>query len=1239
MGRVIDESYRIVRLIGRGGMGSVYEAIEAATGRRVAVKVIRDLAESRRPEALLARFRREARAAMAIDSPHVAKVLATGLDHETGAPFIVMEYLEGEDLDQLFLRAAQLPLDLALRVVGQACLALQAAHAAGVVHRDVKPANVFLAREGTEIVVKVLDFGIARMDTGAGRESAGLTRTGSMIGSPLYMSPEQARGLKDIDHRSDLWSLGVLLHRALTGRCPHEGTDALGDLIIAICTLPVPPIREVMPSIPPRVAAIVHRALEREPEARFASAGEMLDALRQILPGGFDIDEVMLPDDGPRSEGRAPAEKTLTAPGRPSAPEGADPHAATVPEASLTDPRATGEPTDPSSGPPEITGDGPPPSGRPSFAEDQLLAGRYRIVRFISRGAGGEVYEAEDLELRVRVALKSIRASIARDPDALARFKREILLARSISHPNVCRIFDLGQHRDGGGGAFFLTMELLDGETLADRIERRGRLPEAEALPLVRQMAAALGAAHDAGVVHRDFKPGNVVIVPSRDGERAVVADFGLALATATPGDARDAARLTAEGKIVGTPAYVAPEQVNGEPITPRTDVYALGLVMYEMVTGQLAFGGETLLSVVARRLAEPPPPPASIVPDLDRRWEAVILRCLERAPAARFASAADVVAALDAPSAPPPRPPPSRPAPPPPRSRLPSRWWIGALAAIVALGAAAAVRFSSSGDPAPPAGSPRRLTSAPGWEAEPAISPDGKLVAYVSDETGNADIWVVDVRGGVPRRLTDDPAQDRAPVWFPDSGAIAFASERGGEERIWKVPVTGGPAAPIVAGIDPAISPDGERIAFVRPDARGRYLVWAAPLADPGQARAITTDQDGLWENRHPVWSPDGATVAYQDHQNIWIVPAAGGPARRVTSGNDRDSWPAFSSDGRHLYFSSMREGTIALWRLSTREGRLVRLTLGTGPEVEPRASRDGARLAYSTYAEERSLVVADPATGARARMPDVGVFALSPDGGEIVYAGDRGGRYGLWAQPLDRLSARGDPRLLAELTGTLACPAFSPDGRWIAAHRVVDGRRDLWIVPAAGGAPEKITSDLGTHIEPVWSPDGSTLAYLSDRSGKDQVWTIPVAAGRAAGEPRQITSDDTEKNVPTWSPRGDEIAYVAGTARGNELAVVSAAGGAPRLVTSGARVTWAHWDRATGAIYASGLWDGPLMTLRRLSPSTGEARPLDPDVSFGNVAVGLFDVAQDGKTVALREEIARGDIWVLDAPNGSRY
>jgi TOMM system kinase/cyclase fusion protein len=297
------------------------------------------------------------------------------------------------------------------------------------------------------------------------------------------------------------------------------------------------------------------------------------------------------------------------------------------------------------------------PSGESVFQTGDVVAFRFRIVRYLARGGMGELYEAEDLELHERVALKTILSTIADDERSVLLFKREVHLARQVTHANVCRIYDVFRHRlpeaaDGSAHeVVFLAMELLHGETLADKLQREGRLQTTDILPIARQMAAGLAAAHRAGVVHRDFKSHNVMLVKPDSSEqemRVVITDFGLARRSAHDESTSFSLSLAETGEISGTPAYMAPEQVEGDAVTPATDVYAFGVVLYELVTGVWPFVAETPIRMAVKRLHEPPPSPRVHVPDVNPRWEATILRCLARQPADRFASASDVVSALE---------------------------------------------------------------------------------------------------------------------------------------------------------------------------------------------------------------------------------------------------------------------------------------------------------------------------------------------------------------------------------------------------------------------------------------------------------------------------------------------------------------------------------------------------------------------------------------------------------------
>jgi eukaryotic-like serine/threonine-protein kinase len=297
VGRTLGKKYLLVRLIGAGGMGSVYEAQHLGTLGHVALKLIHKRKLALGSEASR-RFRREARAAGSIDSPNIVKVLDSGEDEATGDLYLVMERLVGEDLQRLVERVGPLPPDVAVRIAGQALSGLACAHATGIVHRDLKPANLFLAEQaGGAVTVKLLDFGIAKMLPSARHAPSGiaLTRTGGMLGSPLYMSPEQVENSKGVDPRTDVWSLGSALYCALTGVAPHQQhVEMVGRLFVAICASPARPLRERAPWVSPEIARVVHDALAIDPADRTPSAVAMLEAIQRLAPGGISLRQEML---------------------------------------------------------------------------------------------------------------------------------------------------------------------------------------------------------------------------------------------------------------------------------------------------------------------------------------------------------------------------------------------------------------------------------------------------------------------------------------------------------------------------------------------------------------------------------------------------------------------------------------------------------------------------------------------------------------------------------------------------------------------------------------------------------------------------------------------------------------------------------------------------------------------------------------------------------------------------------
>ncbi|HEX9185905.1 MAG TPA: protein kinase [Vicinamibacteria bacterium] len=870
--------------------------------------------------------------------------------------------------------------------------------------------------------------------------------------------------------------------------------------------------------------------------------------------------------------------------------------------------------------------------------------GPYEILAPLGAGGMGEVYRARDGRLGREVAVKILPEAFASSPDRLARFEREARATGALSHPNILAVHDVGRHE----GKPYVVFELLDGVTLRARLQQGDRLPVRRCLEIASRVAHGLDAAHAKGIVHRDLKPDNLFV--TTDGTVKIL-DFGLAKLQDEP-EARvgssvstqeDLLWRTATGSLLGTAAYMSPEQVRGHPVDHRSDVFALGAILHEMLCGTPAFSRSTRHETLLAILGEDAPDLADARRGMAPAVRDLVRRCLEKDPAARFQSARDVAFALEGLL--------SGTGPLEEsrwahlsgglrrvdgrRQRRPSWAAFAAVSALVALAAVGGWLLRGTGD-APALGTPRQMTSDPGLETEPALSPDGSLVAYTSDRAGSTDIWVSDIRGGEPVRITDDPSSDWSPAWFPDGGAIAFVSDRGGEPAIWKVPRLGGSAIQLItSGWDPAVSPDGGRVAFVRAGRAGYSRIAVVSLATPTVATDLTGDEDGLWNHRKPAWSPDRREIAYADSRNLWLVSADGGGARRLTSGPGPDDHPAFSPDGSWLYYSSYRDGTFALWRLPMGGGPPVRATLGTGPEAEPHLA--GTRLAFSTRLSNLDLVLIDLRSGERQRLPDLRTDAnpaFSPDGRQLVFTSDRGGTLDLWSQPLDRGRPAGPARRLTDDVGTENMPAISPDGRWLAFGRVLDGQRDIWTMPLSGGLARRITEDPAVDKTAAWSPDATRLAFASERGGTGHVWIVPMANGAAAADPVQVTSGPDEDFFPCWSPDGKRLAFVRRSASGFGVWIVPADGGAPRRVLEPAG--YVRWDRTGRRLLVAVPGVGGPARLVGVDPESDSVTPL-PAVSLDpDSTLVPFDISPGGELLATEQEESRGDVWVLDRPAG---
>jgi Tol biopolymer transport system component/predicted Ser/Thr protein kinase len=877
--------------------------------------------------------------------------------------------------------------------------------------------------------------------------------------------------------------------------------------------------------------------------------------------------------------------------------------------------------------------------------------GPYEVLSAIGAGGMGEVYKARDTRLGRDVAIKVLPAGLNADPERRHRFELEARAVSALNHPHICVLHDVGSQ----DGIDFLVMEYLDGRTLAERL-RKGPLPVIQVLELGAQIADALATAHRRGIVHRDLKPANIMLTKAG----AKLLDFGLAKLRPRPSavvagasSVSTEAPATRLGAVMGTVPYMAPEQLEGKETDARTDLFAFGCVLYEMLTARRAFGGDTEAGVISAIMTGEPTPLSTLQPLTPPALDRLVRRCLAKDPDDRWQHAADVAEELRGISQDTVAIEGARTTTP--RRRL--RWLWNAAVGTVLIAGLSLVAWRMSPDAYRPLGRrvpssadqsnfmlgiPTQVTVAPGWETDPALSPDGSLVAYTSNQEGDSGIWLTGYRGGTAVHLAPSQGIDEKPAWFPDGSAIAFASDRSGSWSIWKVPVLGGSAAVAVENArDPAISPDGARIAFERIDANGDSRIYIAPLADPGHAYRVTSGMgSALMGESDPAWSPDGASLCYAGDRGLWIVNAKGGTPRRLTRDSEYDVEPAWSSTDGVVYFSSFRGGVFALWQVSTTGGAARRLTHGPGPERHPSVSRDGRRLAFSTFADKNDLVLRDVRRGTEDHVTTSRSEvqpAFSHDGHFLVYDFDAGpgGGSELWLAPTSDGRFLGPPRQLTQSQGSVSHPDLSPDDHWVAYHRNYGGHRDIWIAPVAGGSSIQFTTSAGHNYHPVWNPAGGYLAFISSRDGTPQVWVAPVSDGHPAGPARRITSGRAASQ-PAWSSNGARIVYLVQDENGTDVWVSNADGtGPPRRVTTGARAGFVRWKPGLTGLIVSGMWGNDVLSLRRVNPATGVSSPLDLPVRVeGPHGYPMFDVSPDERFVTFSRNNWTGDIWVAEIP-----
>jgi eukaryotic-like serine/threonine-protein kinase len=839
----------------------------------------------------------------------------------------------------------------------------------------------------------------------------------------------------------------------------------------------------------------------------------------------------------------------------------------------------------------------------------------YRVIEKLGGGGMGVVYKAEDTRLRRDVALKFLPDTHFDDPAARERFEREAQSASALNHPHICTVHDIGEHE----GRPFIVMECLQGQTLKHRIGA-GRFTTEEILDLGLQVADALDAAHGKGIVHRDVKPANIFVTARG---QAKVLDFGLAM-LADKGvsdlDGPTATRerhLTSPGTALGTIAYMSPEQALGKSLDRRTDLFSMGVVLYEMATGTLPFRGETSAAIFDAILHTAPTSPLRLNPELPNELERIITKCLEKDPDLRYQSARDLMADLKRlrrdttsgqsavqPAA----------AGPGGMRRWSSLLWVGAGALVLA------VAFGWWGltgrAPRTPTGpiTITPFTTDGGGKFSPRLSPDGEKVAYAwagpNDE--NWDIYVKAVGPGTrPLRVTEDPSPEWSPTWSPDGRQIAFVRmSADNTAAIYSIPSLGGQERKLVDVIGPSRvgayfvpmlcwAPDGEWLAFAEKASENAPARIVRLTLATLEKRPLTTPPPEPLGDLEPQISPDGRLLAFVrggsrswGNQDVWVQPVSGGEARRLTFGQyQRGSALSWTSDGAEIVFSDGGPfgGRTARVPLA---GGATQPVVGLG-EYAVHTSVRGDRLVYvqgrasvmDLWRVSRSPASRSHETPEKVLVSGVNA-AYSPDGRKIAFESRRGGPNGIWLSNADG----SHPIELANSKSDSGTPRWSPDGRRLVFDSIEAGNWDLYVVAADGGTPRRLTREPSEDGTGTWSRDGRWIYFHSDRTGVSEIWKILADGGKAV----QVTRGGGIYAVE--SEDGRQLYY--SKSRGSGIWRLALSGGDASEVVPGP-VDWQEWAVGRRGLYFATLrYQVPYrrreLTIQYLDFSSGHMTPL---------------------------------------------
>ena len=807
--------------------------------------------------------------------------------------------------------------------------------------------------------------------------------------------------------------------------------------------------------------------------------------------------------------------------------------------------------------------------------DQKSLAGQnlshYRIISKLGAGGMGEVYLAEDVRLHRKIALKILPESFTADAHRLSRFEQEARAASALNHPNILTVHEFGAE----SGVHFLATELVEGETLREKIDG-GEMSVSDALNIAEQTAFALSAAHALGIVHRDVKPENIMI--RADGIVKVL-DFGIAKLIAPPADSVDtegetlAKRMTRTqpGMLLGTLHYMSPEQVRGQTLDARSDIFSLGVVIYEMLTGKEPFDKPTSSDVIAAILTENPPPVTQTRTDAPAELERIVGKALKKNKDERYQTSKDFL--LDIKSLKKQIEFQTNPQPttigdetrrtnqqaiPTTNAATLRRFslvhaLVIFLAASLAFGVIWWLFARNNYQTVTPQPSSLNTVEVVNWRSTPgevysvgSFSPDGKMVAFTSTKIGMKNIWVKQLSGGEAVQITKDEFGNQHPIWSPNGDEIAFFSTRGGTSGIWRTPSFGGTPTFIKAIEDGgAVLRRWSKNDVIYYEAKDN--LFALDIKSGQSSQLTNLDSEKFIANTISI-SPDEEQIAYITFENeqyvVWTMPLRGnGSPKQIVSLSDEIRNTVWHSDGKRILYSAIIGGIFQIFAADA-GGSPAQITFGGKDAFALDVSGDGAKILYGSSKEESDVWGVNVEKGEEFSFAsDINseLWAnVAPDGKTVAYQsiknlsqGDKISNGAILTKPTDSDA----PTFQIVANGSL--PTWSPNGKQLAFMRVTGETHNLWTIKSVGGEEKQLTTDGLPSVEYTvlpynrtqtssfsWSPDNRKIAYISDHSGQRNIWLVD-----ADGSINIQLTNNTDSNLfigcPLWSSDGKRITY----------------------------------------------------------------------------------------------------------------